>query len=149
MDSATAADLCHEVADPVSVDGVAEADFRGDLVALGHGHLAHVVAEAREPGALHVVPAARGAHPGASRSCDLGVLPVADDDLPGQAHARVQEAGLAVPVGGLVQVHEIHVDLAPGQVPVELGVEMRERLAQGGKAADPHAATAKTCASKG
>jgi hypothetical protein len=50
----------------------------------------------------------------------------------------VDEARLAVAVGRLVEVHEVHVDLVPGQVAIELGVEMDERLAQEGEAADPH-----------
>src|SRR3712207_8066717 len=51
-------DLLDEIADPVAVDGVAEADLGGDLVALGHRDIAHIVAETGELRALEVVPAA-------------------------------------------------------------------------------------------
>ena len=40
------------------------------------------------------------------------------------------EPELAVAVGRLVQVHEVHVDLRPGQLAVELRVQVRHRLAQ-------------------
>ena len=68
----------------------------------------------------------------------LGILPMADHDLAVEPQARVEEPGLAVAMRGLVEVHEIHVDLAPRQVAVELGVEMDERLAERGETADPH-----------
>src|ERR1035437_116891 len=37
---------------------------------------------------------------------------------------------LTVTVGGLIEVHEIHVDLRPREIAVELSVEMQERLGQ-------------------
>jgi hypothetical protein len=49
-----------------------------------------------------------------------------------------EEAGLAVAVRGLVEVHEVHVDVGPGQVAVELRVQVAERLAQRAEAGDPH-----------
>ena len=45
---------------------------------------------------------------------------------------------LAVAVGRLVEVHEVHVDLCPRKLAVELGVEVQERLLQGGEPGDPH-----------
>ena len=127
-----------EIAHAVAVDGKAEPHFGRDLVALGDGDLAHVVAEAGELRALQIVPGPGGAHPGAQPILHLGVLPVADHDLAVEPHARVEEPGLAVAMGGLVEVHEVHVDLTPWQVAVELRVEVNERLAERGKPADPH-----------
>ena len=60
---------------------------------------------------------------------DVAVLPVSDHDLALEAQARADEAVFAVAVGRLVQVHEVHVDLRPGQLAVELRVQVRERLA--------------------
>ena len=68
----------------------------------------------------------------------LRIGPVADDDLARQAHAGVDEPGLAVAVRRLVEVHEVHVDRVPRQLGVELRVQMRERLLQDVEAADPH-----------
>ena len=50
----------------------------------------------------------------------------------------VQEPRLPVAVGGLVEVHEVHVDVGPRQVAVELRVQMQERFRQRRQAADPH-----------
>jgi len=131
-------DLGDQVADAPSVGRETELHLGADLVALGHRDLAHVVAEAAELRALPVVPGARGAHPGAEPVMDFGVGPMADDDLAAEPHAGVDEPRLAVAVRRLVEVHEIHVDRAPRQLGVELGVEMSERLLQRVEAADPH-----------
>ena len=61
---------------------------------------------------------------------DLAVLPVADHDLAVEPQARHDEPELPVAVGRLVQVHEVHVDLRPGQLAVELRVQVRQRLRQ-------------------
>ncbi len=131
-------DLRDEVAHPIAVDGKSETHLGGHLVALGHRHLAHVVSESREFRPLQIVPSPRRAHPGGQPVLDLGVLPVPDDDLPAEAHARVEEPGLAIAVRGLVEVHEVHVDLPPWEVAIELGVEMDERLPEHREAANPH-----------
>jgi len=134
----TASHFGDEVADAVAVDGETEFHLGRDLVALGDRDLAHVVTEADEAGALPILPRAGGAHPGGDAVVHLGVGPVADDNFAREAHARVDEPGLAVAVGGLVEVHEIHVDRAPREVAIELGVEVEERFLQQREAADPH-----------
>ena len=50
----------------------------------------------------------------------------------------MEESGLAVAVGGLVEVHEVHVDGLPREIAVELGVEMEERFFKRGEPAYPH-----------
>ena len=40
-------------------------------------------------------------------------------------------------MGGLVQVHEVHVDLVPGKRDVDLGVQVQERLSQDVEPGDP------------
>ena len=84
------------------------------------------------------MPPACGARPGTDAGRDPRVLPVADHRLAGDPEAGLDEPELAVPVGRLVQVHEVHVDVAPGQVLVELGVQMEERHPQCREPADPH-----------
>ena len=127
-----------EFAHAVAVGRKAELHFGGDLVALGDRHLAHVVAEAAEFRTLPVAPGARRPHPGGDPVVDFRVGPMADDDLAGEPHARMDEARLAVAVRRLVQVHEIHVDRLPRQISIELGVEMHERLLKRVQPADPH-----------
>ena len=131
-------DCVGKIAHAVAIDCEAELHFGPDLVAFGHGNLAHVVAETAELRALPIVPRARRAHPGTDPVLDFRVRPMADDDFAVQAHARMQEPRLAVAMRGLVEVHEVHVDRRPGQVAIELRVQVQERLFQRIEAADPH-----------
>jgi hypothetical protein len=55
-----------------------------------------------------------------------------------QPQPRVNETRFPVAMRGLIQVHEIHVNLAPRQVAVKLRVQMEERLAQNRQSANPH-----------
>ena len=111
-----------------------------DLVALGDGHLAHVVAKAHDLEALGEGHADGGAHPAAQALLNGLVLPVAGDDLARHAQARGDEAVLAVAMGGLVQVHEVHVDLFVGDLQVVLRGKVAVGLLQVGEAVDPHLA---------
>ena len=52
--------------------------------------------------------------------------------------SRQDIAKLSVAVSGLVQVHEIHVDLIVGQLLVCLGMKVKKRLSQLLKTLDPH-----------
>jgi carbon starvation protein len=45
---------------------------------------------------------------------------------------------LAVAVGSLVEIHEIHVDVAPWQIAIELRVQVQKRLFKQREPADPH-----------
>ena len=63
---------------------------------------------------------------------------MADNDLPWQSQTGMDEPMLAVAMGGLVQVHEVHVDLGPWQVLIELRGEMEKRLTKLEEACDPH-----------
>ena len=122
----------------IAVDGDAEADLGLDLVALGVGHPAHVVAEAGEAEVPGLVPAGCRPRPGGDPVVDVRVLPVSGDGLARDAQATLDERELPVAVGGLVEVHEVHVDVGPGQVPVELGVEVEERQPERLEPTDPH-----------
>ena len=128
----------HQVADAVGVHLVAKLDFGLYFVAFGHGHVAHVVAEAHEFRALPVGPGAGHAAPDAQAFVHGRALPVAYHHLALQAHPRADEAKLPVAVRRLVGVHEVHVNVGPRNVAVELGVQMRQRLLQDFQAVNPH-----------
>jgi hypothetical protein len=74
-------DAVGEVAHAVAVHRDAQPDLSLDLVALGDGDVAHVVAEASDPQVLRLVPAERGPRPDADAPLDFGVVPVADHGL--------------------------------------------------------------------
>src|SRR5690606_6359322 len=77
-------------------------------------------------------------HPASQFIEHLGILIVANDDLSVHPKSSNNEPVFPIAVSRLVQVHEIHVDLTPGQFTVELGVEMRERLLQTCEPRYPH-----------
>ncbi len=61
-----------------------------------------------------------------------------NNGLAGDAHTGLDVAELPVAVCGLVQVHKVEVDLAPGQFDIGLRVQVKEGLLQCVEAADPH-----------
>ena len=126
-----------ELIDAVGVDRRPEPQLDLDLVALGNGDIAHVVAEAGHPQLLGGMPAGGGAGPRADPAADGRVAGVPGHRLAPQGQTGLDVTELAVAVGGLVQVHEVHVDLGPGQGKVGLGVQVQERLAQDVEPGDP------------
>ena len=69
---------------------------------------------------------------------NLFVLPVAGHDLAGLAQAGADEAVLTVAVGGLVEVHEVHVDFVVRDLLVVLGGKVAPGLLQVAQPVDPH-----------
>ena len=122
----------------IAVAGVAELDLGGDLVAFGHGHFAHVVADAGDLHGLGIGPCGGDARPHADLVLDERIGVVAVDDLAVEAETGADEAELAVAVGGLVQVHEVHVDGGPRNVAVALGVQVEHGLVEDLQTVDPH-----------
>ena len=118
----------------------AQLDLGLYLVALSDRHIPHVVAEPDDPQLMGEGVAHRCPHPGGQLVLYRLVLPVAGDDLPGQTHPGPDESVLPVAVGGLVQVHEVHVDLLVGDLPAILGGQVAVGLLQQIKAVDPHLA---------
>ena len=127
-----------EFVDGPRVHRDAEAQLGFGLVAFGDGDVAHVVAEAGQLQRADGGPAGRGALPRTNLAGDLGVADMPDDGLPRHAEARLDVPEFAVAVGCLVEVHEVEVDVSPRQVPVGLGVEVQQRLAEQVQALDPH-----------
>ncbi len=135
---ADSVDFFDEISDAEGVHFPAEADLGGNFVALGDGDVAHVITDACDLEIARAVPTACGAGPGGEALVDFRILPMADDRLARQAQARADVAEFAAAVRGLVEVHEVHVDVVPWDIAVELGVEVGERLAEDLQAFDPH-----------
>ena len=74
-------------ADRIAVDRDAETDLRLDLVALGVGDVAHVVAEAGDSQVVGLAPRTGGPRPRADPVRDVRILPVSDDRLAGDPQA--------------------------------------------------------------
>ncbi len=131
-------DGADEVADAIPVGREAQPADGLDLVAVGHRDVAHVLAEPGDAAAVPIVPCPRRPRPGPDPVLDLGVRPVAGDDRPLQPQPGGHEPELPVAVGGLVEVHEVHVDRRPRDVAMVLGMEVEERLVQALQPGDPH-----------
>ena len=89
---------------------------------------AHVVSEAHDLHILGHCHADGGLHPAADAGLHVLVLPVTGDDLARLAESGSDEAVLAVAVRGLIEVHEVHVDLFVGNLAVILRGKMQPRL---------------------
>ena len=138
-------DLVHHLDQVAHSPGVhlpAQLGLHFHLVALGNGNLSHVVAKAHDFQFAGDGHAHGGAHPAAQTLLDFLILPVAGNDLAGHPQPGGDEPVLAVAVGGLVQIHEVHVDLLVGDLAVVLGGKVAVGLLQVHKAVDPHLARA-------
>ena len=90
------------------------------------------------PGSADRLPARCGPRPRGDPALDRRVAHVAGDGLARHAQAGLDVPELAVAVGGLVQVHEVHVDGVPRQSDIGLRVQVKQRLLQRAQAGDPH-----------
>ncbi|CCJ96374.1 hypothetical protein BN131_4047 [Cronobacter malonaticus 681] len=128
----------HQIAHAPGVHREAELDLRGDFIPFGDGDFTHVVAKARHFQVTGILFRYRLTHPRAKTPLRLFVLPVARHHAMLQTHTRADEAELAAAVRGLVQVHKVHIDAAPRDLRVELGMELQQRFIKDGKTVDPH-----------
>ena len=130
--------VLHQLADGAVVDVVSQTLLGLDLVAVGNGHVVHLVAEAENEHILSVGPSGAYAHPDADLVLRLLILPVSYYDLAAQAHACADVSELAVAVCRLVEVHEIHIHRIPRNLAVVLSVEVEQGLVELLQAVNPH-----------
>ena len=130
--------VLHELAHRAVVHMIAETQFGLYLVAVGHGHIVHLVAETQNQHVLGVSPCRTDAHPHRYLAQSLVILPMANHNLAAQAHAAAYMSELAVTVGRLVQIHEIHVHGVPRNLAVILRVKMKQRLPELLESVYPH-----------
>ena len=128
----------YQVAHAMGVYAVTKFDLRFHLVSFGYRNLAHVVTKPHKIGPLKVVPSCGGPAPHVQLFVHCRVLPVAGDHLAFDPHPAHDEPKLSVAMGRLVQVHEVHVNFPPGDIAVELGMQMAKRFLQDLEAVDPH-----------
>jgi hypothetical protein len=131
-------DPLDQVVDAVGVDRSAESEFGFDFVAFGDRDVAHVVAEPGQLEAADGVDAEGGALPAGDTTLSARVGHVPGDRSPWHAKASLDIAELPVALRGLVEVHEVHVDLGPRQRDVRLRVQVQQRCLQCVEAGDPH-----------
>ena len=120
--------LC-DLIDRICIYFPSELDLSLDLIALGNGYIAHVVCDTHNADVTALHDTDRGAHPGCDALLYLTIFPISYDDLALDAHSGHDMAVLTVAVCSLVLIHEVHVDRIIRDLLIELGVQMKKRLA--------------------
>ena len=128
----------HQLAHRPSVDLPAQFDLNFHLVAFRNSNFTHIVTEAHDFHVLRHSHADGSFHPVTQSLLDGFILPIPGDDLPRHSQPGGDEAVLPVAVGGLIQVHKVHVDLIVGDPQVILGSQVAIGLLQIYQAVDPH-----------
>ena len=134
---AHAVDFGHEIADTVIIHRPAQTDLCLDLVALGHSHITHRIAETADLDAEAFIISNRNVLPLRDLRLHLSIAPEAVDHLVMDAQAGVDVAVLAVTMRALVQVHIVKINGCIGYVVQILRREMQQRLLQQLRAANP------------
>ena len=109
-----------------------------NAVAIGNGNVVHVHTEHQTTNIVSISNTCCYACPYSNLLLSLLVLPITTNNFAGDAHTSADMSELDVTMSTLVEVHEVHVDLAPGNLGVILGVEVKQRLLQLLQTLDPH-----------
>jgi hypothetical protein len=131
-------DCLDQIAHPVTIHIISKFYLSLDLVAFGHGYITHVVAKACNFCALPISPRGRSTRPHAQLHLHIIIPPMTNNDLALQSHAAANEAKLTVTMCCLIEIHEIHVNLSPGNFAIVLRVQMCERLFEQAQPGNPH-----------
>ena len=114
----------HQLAHGAVVHVVAHALLGLHLVAVGHSHVVHLIAEADDEHVLSIGPSGADAHPHGNLLLRFLFLPVAYHHFAADAHAGADVSELTVAVGTLVEVHEVHIHGIPRNFLVVLRVQV-------------------------
>src|SRR5690554_5616339 len=80
------------------------------LVAIGYGHIIHLVTKANDAQILSIGPSRSYPHPYRDAFLRFGILPMAYHHFARTTHAGGDVSEFPVAVRALIQVHEIHID---------------------------------------
>ncbi len=108
------------------------------LVAIGHSHVVHLIAEADDEAILCISNTGADTLPHSDVILCLGVFPIADNSLAGLTQTREDMSILTVTMSTLVEIHEVHIHGLIRDLLVVLCVEMEQRLAENLHTLDPH-----------
>ena len=112
----------------IRVDLPAKLNLRFYFIALCNCHVSHIVGNPHHADMAALHDAYGGSHPGGNLLLHLGIAPVAHYNLSLDSHAGYDMPVFPVAVGGLVLVHEVHVNGIVGNLLVELGMQMHQRF---------------------
>ncbi len=117
---------------------VTQAYFGFHFVAVGHGHVVHIVAKTNDTHILSIGPTCTNTHPDGNFVLSSFVFPIADHHFTGFAKTTGDMSKFAVSVCTLIQIHKIHVHGIPRYLFVVLGMQMQQGLLKIHQAVYPH-----------
>ena len=130
--------IFHQLTDRTVIYVIAHANLSLHLVAIGNGHVIHLVAEAENQHILCIGPGSADAHPDGDFMLRGGILPITHDNFAADTHTGADVSELAVAMSRLVEVHKVHVHRVPRNFAVELRMQMEERFLELLQSVNPH-----------
>ena len=128
----------NKVSNAVAIYRIAHLNLGAQLVTLSHCHIAHIISKTRYLHIPGIIKSGGNTCPDCYLFNNLRIFPVTNHYLTVQPHPRSYKPEFPVAVSRLVQIHEIHVNGIPGDIPVKLCVEVKKGLAQYRKSLCPH-----------
>ena len=118
--------MFNQVANAMRIHRISENNFRFNFITFRHRNLSHIVAEAYKACILKVVPPRCGPAPFGNSVNRSGIFPVAGHNLTPDFHSGCKVAEFTVAMRALVEIHEIHIDLVPGDITIILSMKMQQ-----------------------
>jgi len=131
-------DKGYQVTDGEVIHMVSQAHLGFHLVAIGYGHIVHVVAKAYNLHVPGILPGDCNPHPYGNPGVYILVFPMAYHYLAVLAHAGDDVSEFPVSMRALVEVHEVHVNGFPGNFFVKLSVQVQQGLLEILQPVNPH-----------
>ncbi len=117
---------------------IAQSHFSFHFISVRNGYIVHLVPKANDPHVMCIGPGCGNTHPDSDLCLCLLILPVACYHFPVFTHSGYHMSEFPVSVSTLVQVHKVHINFIPGDLFVELCMEMQQRLVKCLQPVDPH-----------
>ena len=97
-------------------------------ITIRNGHVVHVHTKHQAAYVLGISNTSCHTSPDSNLFLDFFIFPVSTNNLTGDTHTGADMTELNVAMSTLVEVHEVHVNLAPGNLCIILCVEVEEGL---------------------
>jgi len=97
-------------------------------IALSNGNISHIVTKPGKFCTLPIIPARSSTCPSANLFQHFSILPMTSYYFPTHPHAAHDESKFPVAMRALIEVHEIHINRAPGNITIKLRMQMQNWL---------------------
>ena len=92
------------------------------FITVSYSYIIHLIAETDDQHILRVCPTCTNAHPNGNLVLGVFVFPVTYHYFAADAHTGTDMSEFAVTMGGLIQIHEVHIHGIPRNFLIELSV---------------------------